>query len=75
MKLMFESSIRMYLYKMFCINKHGSSHVDDNVLQTDQIKFSVHFNQEFDLCNITFWQLMIKLQVKIMITLLQICVY
>ena len=46
--------VKMYLYKIFCINKHGSSHVDNKVLKTDQIKFSVHLNQEFDLCNITF---------------------
>ena len=67
---MIESAIKMYLYKIYCINKHVPSHVDDEVFKTDPIEFSVYFNQEFDLCDITFRQQMFKMQVQIINTLL-----
>ena len=41
MKLMIEGSIKMCLYKIYFINKHVPSHVDDKVFKTNQIKFSV----------------------------------
>ena len=53
---MIESSIKIYLYKTYCINKHVPCNVDDKVFKTDDTKFSVHLSQEFDLCNITFRQ-------------------
>ena len=55
MKLMIESSIKkIYLYKINCINKHVPSHFDDKVFKTDQTNFNMYFNQQIDLCNVTF---------------------
>ena len=70
MKLMIESYFKMYLYKIYCINKHVLCHVDDKVFKTDQVKFSVYFNQEFDLYNIPLWQKMFKMQAKIVLIVL-----
>ena len=56
MTLMIESCTKIHLYKIYCINKHVPCHVDDKVFKADHTKFSVHFNQEFNLCNITFRQ-------------------
>ena len=67
---MIESAIKMNLYKIYCINKHVPSHVADQVFKTNPIKYSVHFNQEFDLCDVTFQQQMFKIKAKIIITLL-----
>ena len=53
---MIESCIKTYLYKSYCINKHVSCYVDDKLFKTDQTKFKVYFNQQFDLYNITFRQ-------------------
>ena len=47
MKLMIDSSSKIYLYKVYCINKHVPSHVDDKIFKTHQIKFTAHFYQEF----------------------------
>ena len=70
MKFMIENAIKMCLYKLYCINKHVSSHVDDKVFKTDQIKFNVYFNQAFDLGYGSFCQQLFKKQAKIAIILL-----